>query len=261
MKGVRPLPRTWVRNVDLMPPLSLQAILNEKQEVFYLKGHVSEQTSAVHPLGGKEIKTSLGVKINPWDKMARCTTIEFGVPDPTSGERATLGEIWEDVLAEIALPDVVIKERACIYEPPKKMPDKLEQVLAGIDEIYQVEFNYGYRRRVAGIPCASPAKIIKAELLSRDIIKSPSHPAFKRIRGVLLTELVLPAIKVGKTIDIKGWSILKDVNHDLQRLLRFKKFWQDTAIPWKVEVDPFDHTKITGYIYRLEDRPDKLLGI
>lgn len=240
-----------------MTPLSLQATVDPKQEVSYIEGHVSEQTSAIPT--SNPIKTELGVIINPFDRTARCTTIKFGVPDPTTGERISQKEIMDDVRASLDVPDVIIKKRACIHKPPKKLPENM-RVLETIDELYQIEESFGYRRRVAGIPCPSPSKIIKNELLSRGIIKKAKHPAFKRMRGVLLTSFILPAERVGRNIEVKGWGILKGINHELQKILRIGKFWQDTGIPVKVETDPYDNTKATGWIYRMEDR-GKLLGL
>jgi hypothetical protein len=258
---IKEFPLDWSRNVDLVTPLTLQIKLNPKQEVFYLKGRASEQTAKVAVVGEEPIEVE-GVKIYPYDTFTRSYPVEFGVPNPeASEERKSLKEIWDIVTKEVAAPDCVIQERACIHEPPKKVPDKLEDIVSGVDEFYQVEQSKGWRRRVAGLPCVSVQKMMKAELTSKDIVKL-NDPAFKRMRGVLLTAFILPAVKVGKVINLKGWNIFgnNENSHSLQRVLRAPKFWQDTALPWKVEVDPFDHTVLRGFVYRLESR-NKLLGV
>ncbi|HIE22832.1 MAG TPA: hypothetical protein EYP68_01210 [Candidatus Korarchaeota archaeon] len=250
----------WVRNVDLVTPLSVQARLNPKQEVFYFGGRASEQISRVNVIGDKPIEVE-GVKIYPYDDHTRSFPVEFGIPDPqASEERKSLKEIWDIVQGEIAAPDSVIQERACIYEPPKKVPDEVEGVISGIDEFYQIEQSKGWRRRVAGFPCVSVQKMMKTELMVNGIIKKSNHPAFKRMRGVLLTATILPAVRAGKVVNIRSWqSTFKNnsIAHSFQKVLRAGMFWQDTAIIDKVERVG---DSITGYIYRLEDR-NKFLGI
>lgn len=200
-----------------------------------------------------------GVKIFPYDTMTRSYPIEFGHPDPKAGERKTLKEIWDIIIGEITTPDCVIQERASIVEPPKRVPDQFEDIVDGVDEFYQIEQGKGWRKRVAGVPCVSVQRMMKNELMSKGIIKKTSHPAFKRMRGVLLTAFVLPAVRAGNVIDIKGWQVLGNVDraHGFQRILRAGKFWQDTAVPWRFIAEG---DSITGYIYRLESR-NKLLGI
>jgi hypothetical protein len=255
---IKEFPIEWARNVDLLTPLSLQTPLNGKQEVFYLKGRASEQISRLDVLGKEPVEKE-GVKIYPYDTTSRSYPIEFGTPNPEASEdRRSIKEIW-DILDGFAIPDCVVQERACIHQPPKKVPDTIEDVLQGVDELYQLEQSFGARRRLAGLPCATPTRLLKAELVERGIVK-PNHPAFKRTRGVLVTAFVLPATKVGKVINLKGWGSFRSNEncHALQKVLRAPKFWQDTALPVRIIADR--NGKLKGVVWRLETR-DKLLGV
>lgn len=258
--SISPFPIDWVRNVDLITPLSLQQVLNKNQEVFYLRGRASEQISRIEVIGKEPIKLEGGlIKIYPYDTTTRSFPVEFGSRSDFEN-RMTLREIWETIVNEVAIPDVVIQERACVISPPRRVPDIIEEVIQGIDEFYQIEQSRGWRRKIAGIPCMSVQKTMKNELISNGILKSTKHPGLRRLRGVLLTAFILPAIKVGKVVDIKGWqSVFRDneVAHAFQRVIRAKKFWHDTAIPWKFIAEG---DSIVGYIYRLESR-NKLLGV
>jgi len=193
---ISPFPIDWARNVDLITPLSLQKVLNKNQEVFYLRGRASEQISRIGVIGREPMELEGGlIKIYPYDTMTRSFPVEFGTPDPKAAEnRMTLKEIWETIEKEVAIPDVVIQERASIVSPPKKVPDLAEDIIQGVDELYQIEQSRGWRKRLAGIPCMSVQRTMKNELLLNGILKTTKHPGLKRMRGVLLTAFILPAI-------------------------------------------------------------------
>ncbi len=104
-----------------------------------------------------------------------------------------------------------------------------------------------------------PLAYLKAELVEKGIVK-PNHPAFKRTRSVLITAFILPATKIGKVVNLKGWSIFRnnENSHALQKVLRALKFWQDTALPVRIVAD--QNGELKGIVWRLESR-GKFLGV
>jgi hypothetical protein len=223
--------------VDFLPPLTLQTALDRNLEFHYLEGYVSEQISKTKL---EPVTTDL-MSIKPNIGTRRGIQIEFGSPYDVEA-RLTQREAWDEVSSHAPdLPDVVIHNRYAIHDIPRRFEDF--EPLQGADELYHIESSIGnfYRKyRRMRIPVVNPYRVMKARLLELDII-GYDDPVLKRIRGILRTKYILPSNEA-------GYEALYPIMPELQLDLVGEKFWKDVAIPYKLVGDPFDSTRITGYI-------------
>ncbi len=238
-------------NVDLLPVLSLQAQLDAKQELYGLTAHVSEGRSKIED---KKHVSDLNFEVKTIPGTSTRTVVEWGSTEPKDETRVTQYELWEEIRAQLGVPEAVIQTRGSINDIPPKLADR--SIFEGADEIYSSDIAYGNRapalRRRLRLHVANPYEMIKYDLLTRNIISSAQHPALRRIRSILSTDCLKPN-------NDKGQDHLFLIGQPLQRGLRGNKFWKDTAIPQRKYLE-FNSHQIELILYRLDTQSDKLMA-
>lgn len=253
---IAPFPENWERNIDLVPSLTLQRYLDEKQELFFIRGKASKCRNI--PAGTKKLES--GVRVTRAVGTTTGAKVEFGEPNTSKEaveDKRTHIEIFESIMAELGeFEDVTINQRATVHDIPK--PLESFSVLDGVDLLYNVQQGIGSRhrsfRKLTNFPVQSPYRIIKAELLKEGFIQASNDPTLKRLKSVLITSYTLPSNDM-------GYMKLENFNLELQRGMRQDKFWQDTAIPWRAVADPVNSTEIVGYLMKLDARKHVILGV
>ncbi|MHA1401804.1 MAG: hypothetical protein ACTSQE_15745 [Candidatus Heimdallarchaeaceae archaeon] len=236
----------WNINVDFLPPLSIQAELDAKQEIYQLSAHISELTGRRVDTG---VFSDLKFEIKTMPSTFNFFEINWGSEDPEDYTRTTQEELWNEVISQVEIPDAIIKRRGVIHQ----VPDCLDHIspLQDADYLYDFQKGYGNRARALRdrlrVRVANPYNIIKADLLQHGIVHTGSDPLLKRIRSLLGTEYLLPS-------NNKGYDVLFPHQLEILRTLRGTKFWQDTAIPGRV-VGDIDSSRMEAVLYKLDSRP------
>lgn len=255
---INPFPPSWCRNVDFLPTMFLQAKVNQDQEIYYFKGHVS--TSGSTPT--EPIITDLGVSIKPSTTQLNRVDIGYGRLEPNADEKISNKEIWNTFKEQMPdQPDIVVGQRGTIHTVPENVMTK--EPFDGADYIFQQQTSIGNRsrsiRQKTGIPVTSSYSIARNGLYSHEIVK-PGDPCLSRIKGTLTTDFIIPS-------NNNGYGVLQDIILDVERGLRGKVqgrakgrcWWEDTAIPSYVRGN-YDHTAIDIRICILDDYK-KLIGV
>lgn len=253
-----PFPMNWCRNVDFVPLLSLQAKLNEDQELFFLEGRVSVGKSTPR----KPIRTDLGITIGPSNMVRNALDFHHGSPDPNNGNWLPQKEIWGNIKEYIPdIPDVAIETKGMIHEVPRNV--MFEDPLDGAEHLFQQQSRVGNRyrriREQTGIPVINPHNIIRQGLLEHGVIRS-NDPCLRRIRSVLSTDYILPS-------NGRGYNSLFPMIFRVERGLRGKiegratgrNWWEDTAQP-RYLGGTIDSMNLDVRVCRLDDRR-QLIGI
>ncbi|KXB03571.1 hypothetical protein AKJ45_01265 [candidate division MSBL1 archaeon SCGC-AAA261F19] len=247
----------WPRPLDWVTPFGLQTAFNEDLELYYLKAKVSIQEEKPP---SREVDTSFGtIKADP----TRRNKVEYkmGNPDPRNGiNPVSQKELLDDIMDSLGsvvmtpasrIPDVVIRERCIVQEPPMSLEGRLE-VLEGSEYLFTKESakgNYIKRKKeMLGIGhLFNPYQYIKGELLAHDIIKSGNDPVLRKIRSTLRTDWMIT--------DALGWKGLgkRNILRLSTNLVR-GDWWRDVGIP-----RPFDipaNSGMKGQFYYLQERKE-----
>ena len=242
----------WIINVDFLPILSLQAELDSRQEIYYMKAHVSEITSVKVDSG---IYSDLRIEISDIPSNAKKTEIKWGSKNPADEERTTQKELWEEIRSIIQIPEACIKNRGVTQSIPKMVENF--PVFEGADKIFSYHTAFGNRSRALrqrlGLRLANPYYIIRGELINREIIHSTQNPVLKRIKSVLATSYL-------QTDTTQGYDPLFPHALYIQRGLRGNKFWKDTAIPNSIQ-GRVDSSKLEAILYRLDTRKESIIAL
>lgn len=230
-------------NVDFLPPLSFQAELDPKQELYHIDAHVS---SILSKTMNRQTVGDLKIEIIRSTTVPEAWDIKWGSEKNPSDE-VTLSqrEIWNEIV-NLGIPDAVIKKRGVIHTIPKVVEDL--PCLDGANYIFAHHESYGNRaraiRRRLNIGVTNPYYLIRGELIRHNIIDTTADPRLKRIRSVLGTSYLIPDNDV-------GYIVLLEHAEELQNGLRSGKFWKDTAVPKRfiMSVDGLDARAI---LYKLQ---------
>lgn len=252
----KPFPDRYPRNVDFIPLLTLQNILQPKLEMFRFQGIVSVSAEKARRLVDVKHKdTNLKIKIVRGNRPHTLIDYPLTRKLDTSLPTTTGEEIIENVkdltgLPEL-IPELVIKERGIKREIPKSLEGVEE--LQGIENLYQHESACGYRTKlissVLGVRFFRPFLTMRSELIVKGILK-PWEVDLRRMRSILPTDWL--------TGDNKGYNYFMGTG-SLQPTLEALsqgKFHQDTAL-FQVRVDGIP---VNNRIYLLQNR-DELIAI
>lgn len=248
----QPFPDHYPRNVDFIPVLTLQNILQPNSEMFHFEGMVSVSVEKAKRLVDiKDKDTNLKIRTVRGNRPH--TTIQYPLTGKvdTSLPTVTGDEMIEDVVDLTGLPELtpelVIKKRGL----KKKVPKSLEDVeaLQSIENLYQHESSSGYHTKllssVLGVRFFKPFLTMKAELVAKGILK-PWEVDLRRMRSILPTDWL--------TSDSKGYDYFMGTG-DLQKTLEALgqgQFHQDTAL-FRGRVDGIP---ISNRVYVLEKRQE-----
>ena len=248
-KNVTPFPSNFARSVDLIPVLSLQKKVNDKEKISYFKGYVS--VSSKRPVIGGILGETLGdLKINVHESLTDGHTfeMEWGNPDPTAKieQQVPPTEIVQSIqeIGDIGA-EMVFKQRTTVNIPP----DIPEMSNWGADFLLNIQQGYGYRRHIGTIPCFSVAKAMKDKLQDVGMIRK-GDLSIKHLKSVLLTDRIMPS-------DGHECVINKDVAHIVQDIMQRPKFWQDIAFPAKLRLT-MNGASANGHLLWLEKRKERL---
>lgn len=252
----QPFPDRYPRNVDFIPLLTLQNILQPELEMFRFQGIVSVSAEkAKRMVDMKHEDTNLKIKIVRGNRPHTLIDYPLTGKVDTSLPTTTGEEIIENVknltgLPEL-IPELVIQERGIKIKPMKS----LEEIEAcqGIDNLYQHETACGYHTAligsVLGVRFFKPFLTMRGELVSKGILK-PWEVDLRRMRSILPTDWL--------TGDGKGYNYFMQTG-SLQPTLEAlceSKFHQDTAL-FQGRVDGIP---VNNRIYLLHKR-DELIPI
>jgi len=251
------------RNLDLVPVLSLQSVLEPIAQVGYLEAMVSVKPkdigiSPVH----REIPTSLGGVIKQDDVDRRVTKIEYGKLDPSKFARFSQREVLDDVIKSIPVkeevPEVVLRQRLIIDDVPKEIENSTP--LSGSEEIYHLQIaraNHIHKiQKAFGLrQLQNPFSLIKQDLCNNNIVKA-NDPVFKRMKSVLKTESVVPnrLVKNSHTNERLYFYMLP-----LHRALCRDRWWQDIGKPHPL-TGRIDSKVVEAQVYLL-DRRNALVAV
>jgi len=245
----------WPRNLDFLPLLGLQYVLDDDLKLYHCRTEVSVQEGRLPP---KDFKTEFGtIKIDTTTRTK--ITYEFGRPESKNGIVLSPKEILDDVSSDLPVayvgrfPDVIIKRRGVVEKIPKSLED--EKPFQGSEDVFYLQTAYGNwthkMRGMTGLPLSNPHNFIKADLLRHSIIKSPSDVIFRKLRSILKTNWM--------RTDATGYDELGRKNiFLLDKRLSGNKWWQDIGLPHPIE-SRIDHRLLQGNIYRLLKRRGELI--
>lgn len=244
----------WPLNLDFLAPMRLQVRVNEDQDVYYFKGKTSE---TIESQWQEPIKTELGGRIGIKDSSGLKTVVEYGSRDPTHEFRRTQEEIFNDVLDNTGVDDVIAKRRGLVHQIPKPAEDF--ESLQGSNEIWQEQQAYSNKskqwRKATGLPLRNWYNNMKNKLLTRGIVTDEEMNSVycTRLRSSLNTEFLLPDKReIGYDTFYSNEELLP-----LEQMLVKDAFWEDTGLPQRLLVD--HQNQAEGWIYKL-DKEDYLIG-
>lgn len=226
----KPFPDRYPRNVDFIPLLTLQNILQPKLDMFRFQGIVSVSAEKARRLVDMKHKdTNLKIKIVRGNRPHTLIDYPLTGKVDTSLPTTTGEEIIENVknltgLPEL-IPELVIKERGIKTKPPKSLEGV--EAIQGIENLYQHESACGYHtkliRSVLNMRFFKPFLTMRSELVNKKIMQ-PWEIDLRRMRSILPTDWL--------TGDKKGYNYFMETG-SLQPILEALckgRFHQDTAL-------------------------------
>lgn len=253
-------------NLDFMPSINLQAKLDPKQEL-YFAGMIVSYGRKSPPAAFKEAKKGsykrvgdLGAKV----KRLSGTSLEikFGSNNPLDQTVMTHLEMAKEITAVWQPPTSIIKKCGTIDKITKLLEKRSE--LDGVNSIYSRHNSIANRPNyirnrlnftgIGTYRLTNTHQELKLDFLKRNIIFPDLKEDLKRIRSFLVNQSLLTDTKV-------GYDSLYPIKHIVQKELRKKRFWKDTAIPMTFRGD-LDGIKNLGMtICKLDVRNNKLIVI
>lgn len=252
----KPFQDHFPRNVDFIPVLTLQNILQPDLEIFHFEGIVSVSIEKAKRLVDVEDKET-NLKIRTVRGNRPHTKIEYPLTGKIDTSLPTVAgeEIIENVVNLTGLPELtpelVIKSRGIKKKVPKNLEDL--EALHEIENLYLHESAIGYNTKllsaVLGLRFFKPFKTMKGELIRQKILK-PWEIDLRRMRSILPTDWL--------TSDDKGYNyfIEKGVLQGTLEALSEGKFHQDTAL-FQMRVDGIP---VNNRVYLLK-KWDELIAI
>lgn len=247
---IEPYSDKWIRRLDFLPPLNLQATIDGQLNLYYCDAVVSTSTK----IGGDVVPTEFGELRMDATNANKVHYIK-GKQDPRREiEPVTQREIREDILSRglqatdsEEVPGVVIQERGAMENMPDRLREEVD-ALATSEYIYRYERRSGnYNRMLSNrlnFKLFNPYQYSKGELLDRGFVKSPHDPVLRQIRSTLKTEWILPQDPSRGYLDL-GPRLLT-----VEAALSREKWWETIGYPVPFE-GTADHQLIKGQLFHL----------
>lgn len=253
-------------NLDFMPSTRLQAALNPRQRI-YSAGIIVGWGQKTTPTDFKLIKKSSYKRTGDLGGRIKRLTgqrleVKFGSNNPLDQTVVTNSDIDKEIHSIWDVPTSIIREIGTIDKITKPLESKPQ--LAGVEDIFSFHTAVANRpnyvrnrlnfRGLGNLKIINTHRALKTDILQRNLVFPEVEEDLKRIRSFLVNQSLLTDTK-------QGYDSLYPIKYDVQKELRKKRFWKDTAIPMELKVKDgvLPHGEMT--ICKLDARKDKLIVI
>jgi len=256
-------PSNWIRRLDFLAPLRLQAQIDPKLELYHLDAVVT--TSSAVPTV-EDDRGEFGIIRIDATTGNRIHYIK-GHPDARKAIRentpVSQKELLEDILSRgfegpegNDMPGVVIQDRGSV-EPISDRVRREVEPLQSSEHILRLEGHSGtytkmLRERTHIHSLFDTYQYTKTELLTRGYVRTQRDPVLRQLRSVLKTEKLVPE-DTSKGCDDLGPRLLT-----IEQAGARDKWWKTIGYPVSFD-GTADHTLIKGQLLHLPEHGAALI--